>query len=300
MKRIRSKLNNSQGVSMIIALVFMLICLFVGGVVLTSATVNAGRMRHIERDRVFIDHRSAAMLLADKLKTDDGKTLKLEIEKTGHAEVNVTLKPNGKVEAPPETLPKAGKLTRFVLSHDPKELSVFQRLVVEAAMKKADPMDPKKPTVPVYYEKDGKQVKAADFKYMTETDLGKYYIHGNLDASVVPSPESIPPFDIYCYHGKEDRDNFDFFFKFNWPGEYKPNWIPQRPAMWNEEVKRLPKIDVRMYSDSPVEKILPPVEKIVKTTNFVNRDNKAVMYIDVTSVTSVVWQGPKVMKGDAK
>ena len=44
MKRIKTKLHDRSGASIIIALVYLLICAFVGGTVLAAATANSGHI----------------------------------------------------------------------------------------------------------------------------------------------------------------------------------------------------------------------------------------------------------------
>ena len=73
------KLNSKQGASMIIAMVFMLLCIFVGGSVLTAATANASRAKFQARQQDDLNERSAATLIAGELKADDGVQLKLTV-----------------------------------------------------------------------------------------------------------------------------------------------------------------------------------------------------------------------------
>ena len=286
MKSIGSKLKSSQGISIIIAMVFMLICLFVGGVVLTSATVNAGRMKNVKRNEKFMDFRSAAILLADELRPADGRNLELEIIKTDHKKQNVKVSRLGEVKSKGEET--TSSVIKFKLSHDPEKLTTFQRIVLESAMKVYQQKNPT--PIPVMFERNGVLITELNYSYLTNSDVDNFYIDGQLK-------NSKHAFKIYCYRGKEGNktDNeFDFFFKFNWPKNH------EKYENWTEDEKKQPKIDVRMYSDSPVEKILPPVEKVVMITNKPNQDNDAVLHTDITTVRSIIWQGPKIMKGDAK
>lgn len=63
MKRMRAKLNSQNGASILIALVFLLLCLTVGSVVLTAATANAGRLRSQRRAQQDYQTVSSAALL---------------------------------------------------------------------------------------------------------------------------------------------------------------------------------------------------------------------------------------------
>jgi len=79
MKFLFNKLKQRQGASLIIALVFMLFCVFVGGSILAAAVANSARLQHtIEDDQDYLLLRSAAVVLADELRgTDNGTQLKI-------------------------------------------------------------------------------------------------------------------------------------------------------------------------------------------------------------------------------
>ena len=68
MTRLRQKLRSRRGASILIALVFFLLCLTVGGVVLTAATASAGRLaaqRQTQQDYLTVS--SAAALVRDSV-----------------------------------------------------------------------------------------------------------------------------------------------------------------------------------------------------------------------------------------
>ncbi|GEM_PF-7126589 len=66
--KLREKLNSKKGASLIIALVFLLFCTFVGGAVLAAATANAGRVADLKNDQQdYLNQRSAALLLKDEM-----------------------------------------------------------------------------------------------------------------------------------------------------------------------------------------------------------------------------------------
>ena len=71
MKQIAGKLRSNSGASMVIALVFMMFCLFVGGSVLAAATANGSRVEHLSDQQDYLDQRSAAMLIADELRANN-------------------------------------------------------------------------------------------------------------------------------------------------------------------------------------------------------------------------------------
>lgn len=71
MNRISHKLRSRSGASMIIALVFLLFCMFIGGAVLASASANGARAaKQTQQQQAYLDQRSAALLLADQLRLE--------------------------------------------------------------------------------------------------------------------------------------------------------------------------------------------------------------------------------------
>lgn len=79
MNQFRDKLRSRAGASMMLALVFMLFCAFVGGSVLASATANAQRVGDLQEQQEFLLERSAALLLSDQLQLDSDQHLRLKV-----------------------------------------------------------------------------------------------------------------------------------------------------------------------------------------------------------------------------
>lgn len=68
MNAVMIKLNKKNGVSIILALIFFLICAVIGGIVLTSAYNNAGRLSHTnESQQAYLTVSSAAKMLRDTI-----------------------------------------------------------------------------------------------------------------------------------------------------------------------------------------------------------------------------------------
>ncbi len=76
---LRRKLRSKTGASMILALVFLLFCSFVGGSVLTSATANAYRLEHLSDQQDFLNQRSAALLVSDLMQQENEEFLQLKV-----------------------------------------------------------------------------------------------------------------------------------------------------------------------------------------------------------------------------
>jgi hypothetical protein len=79
MNRIKNKLRSRAGASMIMAMVFMLFCSFIGGTVLASATANAQRVAQMAEQQDFLLERSAALLATDQLKLKNNQYLRLTV-----------------------------------------------------------------------------------------------------------------------------------------------------------------------------------------------------------------------------
>jgi len=78
MKQTLKKLSSRTGASIIMALVFMLFCLFVGGSVLVAATVNSGRMAgKRQEEQAMLTQRSIASTIVNALKSQMGGKINL-------------------------------------------------------------------------------------------------------------------------------------------------------------------------------------------------------------------------------
>lgn len=96
MKALRQKLHSRRGASILIALLFFLVCLMVGGVVLTAAAANAGRLTHLRQDQqTYFILSSAVRLLRDDLQ---GAAYTVKETKTDGASAKVEY-PNPKSDA---------------------------------------------------------------------------------------------------------------------------------------------------------------------------------------------------------
>lgn len=113
MSLIKRKLGSKAGASMLLALVFLMFCLFIGGSVLAAATANGSRVAHLKNDQQdYLSQRSAMLLMADMLTGEDGKELQVIIterlvEKEGSDPVHtITFStPSVKKPSPTSALP---------------------------------------------------------------------------------------------------------------------------------------------------------------------------------------------------
>ena len=73
MKLFRKKLQSNSGASLIIALIFMLVCVFVGGSVLVAATVNSNRIAgERTQQQAILDQRSLCAVFVKSLQNAGG------------------------------------------------------------------------------------------------------------------------------------------------------------------------------------------------------------------------------------
>lgn len=80
MSLIKRKLGSKAGASMLLALVFLMFCLLIGGSVLAAATANGSRVAHLKNDQQdYLSQRSAMLLMADMLTGKDGEELQVVI-----------------------------------------------------------------------------------------------------------------------------------------------------------------------------------------------------------------------------
>ncbi len=74
MQKIKQKLNSKRGVSIVMALLLALVCLFAGAAALTAASANIGRYSHLRKDnQEYLSISSAAKLLSEQFAEDGTK-----------------------------------------------------------------------------------------------------------------------------------------------------------------------------------------------------------------------------------
>ena len=131
--KILRKLRSNSGASMILAMVFMLFCMFVGGTVLAAASANGYRVAHLSDQQQYLDERSAALLTAEELRANLGGagTNKLVINDVAYTIQKITVG-NGGVPIPvgdPST-------SRTITFEAPNGIIMtpFQRLMYETTV----------------------------------------------------------------------------------------------------------------------------------------------------------------------
>ena len=131
MKQITRKLRSKTGASMLIALLFMMFCLFVGGSVLAAATANGYRVEHLSDQQHYLNQRSAALLIADELRASNANN-QLIVHDVTQVVQKVVIGPDG-VPVPTGDAPITYRTITF---QGPKNLrmNTIQRLMYETTV----------------------------------------------------------------------------------------------------------------------------------------------------------------------
>lgn len=135
MKQIQNKLRSKSGASMLIALVFMLFCLFVGGAVLAAASVNGYRAAHQSDQQDFLSQRSACLLLADEIDGASGLNRRLVVNDV-YQEYKpiIILDGGGTVEDNSRSPKKIRTITFTAPFTSTAPMTVVQRVMYETAV----------------------------------------------------------------------------------------------------------------------------------------------------------------------
>lgn len=129
MSKLQRKLRSRTGASMLLALVFLLFCSFIGGSVLVSATANAYRVAQVAEQQDFLNQRSAALLLGDRLQLDDGKQLRLTVVNANRSVQQIEVGDGGVVT--PVGDPQTELVISFQLMTNVTTLTEMQHLMLE-------------------------------------------------------------------------------------------------------------------------------------------------------------------------
>lgn len=130
MSKLQRKLRSRTGASMLLALVFLLFCMFIGSSVLASATSNAYRVAHLSDQQEFLNQRSAARLIVDELE-GTGTRLRLNIQDADQTIQKVIVDDPGNVV--PVGSPTYARTISFTAPSGLK-MSTLQRIMYETAV----------------------------------------------------------------------------------------------------------------------------------------------------------------------
>lgn len=133
MNLIKRKLRSQSGASMLIAMVFMMFCVFIGGSVLASASANGYRVAHLSDQQDFLSQRSAALLISDELQGSYTNRLRLTISDVDLKAQKVIILNGGGV-VPDNDVPPVIKRTITFQAPSDLVMTPFQRVAFETTV----------------------------------------------------------------------------------------------------------------------------------------------------------------------
>lgn len=282
MKHIKKKLRSRLGASLILAMVFMLFCSFVGGSVLASATANAQRVAQLAEQQDFLLERSAALLASDQLQLEEGKFLRLSITDADKLIEEVIIGKGGKVTLGDKAA--TVRVITFQVSSSAPLTQLHQLMLESTVYRYLREFAPDGDYEIAFVNFPGDPASTADFMFrytMPSETSDDYDISGSLSVSATmhgSSGVSIPGYTANFSSGRGD-DLYDFFIDF---GE-------------NSQVHMT--MNAYYGKTEPIQIVSPP------TTGYVPGFNYGSGYIRVTTVTqqiTVSWEDPLIEKGGAE
>lgn len=239
MRNIKRKLRSRVGASMILALVFLMFCSFVGSSVLVSATANAARLAHHREQQDFLNQRSAALLLSDELQMEEGQQLRLYIMDS--VKLYQEMKPNATTGAGSGGYDPTGRegeerVITFQLITNDTDITEMQRLMLETTiwryLREELAEENRKTTVVLsnFLEDElGNDIEKLNQFWYSYLDVGAnnvVAIPANADTSVrgviqvrgtmngdVKDIDSFPAYEAYFSSGR-DSNLYDFYVDF--------------------------------------------------------------------------------------
>ena len=131
MNRISRKLRSNSGASMLLAMVFMLFCVMIGGTVLAASSANGYRLNRLSDSQTYLDQRSAALLMAQELQSPEDTVLRMSITDVKRTVQPVKIGRDGKVS-------NSGAATTVhnitVQLPEGTKLTALQRVMMETAV----------------------------------------------------------------------------------------------------------------------------------------------------------------------
>ncbi len=292
---LKRKLRSRAGESMLLALVFLMFCSFVGSTVLVSATANAYRVKHLSDQQEQLTERSTALLLTDELQLNDGERLQMNVADSLQSIQNVNVGPDGSV-IPTAEPPRLQRIITFRVYTTDANINPAQRLMLEATVHRylnefpkhpedtsADIVNPvvKLETFPAGGSAAGELTDISEFWFQPSIPAGSTQIQGTISVTgtsgALPGNAdgtgTLPSYSVYFSSGTE-RDLFDFFMDF---GEFS-----QLKVVMNA-----------FYSANTTDNIRSPA---------VVDSNSSTNYSQTTTTltqTVISWDDPRIEKGGA-
>ena len=294
MNKIQQKLRSRAGASMLMAMVFMLFCSFIGGTVLASATANAQRVAQMAEQQDFLLERSAALLATDQLQLDNGKYLRLTVvDQDRTIQAAESIDGIGLVPVPDKY--KYDRVITFTVSTN-TNLTQMHRLMLECTVWRylREHVEGESLTATVLLSGFGtvsdsgvtREVRISDFLYpfvvvpagSTNVTIGKssaLEIGGSMDVTSVSSGVQIPDY-IANFSSGRGTELYDFFVDF---GE-------------NSQVK----MKMNAFSGTNAPTIFTTD---TRDPSFFPGEYSDVRITSKSTTTTISWENPMVEKGGA-
>lgn len=278
--KLKQKLKSTTGASLIIALVFMMFCTFVGGAVLAASTANAGRIKSLKADeQAYLDQRSAAQLIMDELvpQGSSGMNLNFSVNKDVETKYNAELTQTGamkKTSSIPTVTP-----TVTVETANPVLTTPMQRILHEWAflsfMKQND-------------------IDLNEIVYPADGVLFTYSPEGK-------DPEEVETAEDFWLYSKFGRTDFECSMEISIAkdGSAFGNELTAQFSC-DYEKPESPKIVISVGEDAVTSVVMAGIaskreQNYPESPTQIGNDNFLISY--KTTVTTVSWVTPVIVKG---
>lgn len=295
MSKLQRKLRSRTGASMLLALVFLLFCSFIGSTVLVSATANAYRVAQVAEQQDFLNQRSAALLLGDELQLEPGQQFRLSVVDAYRTTKDVKVVNGGGVVDDDYSVTE--RVITFQLITNDTDVTEMQRLMLEATVwrfLRENPTD----------ENKARETKVALIGFPGASDLDDFWfaysgvsvtgntvsvsstnttpIKGAMTVNGSASTVSMPSYTANFSSGK-GTELYDFHVDFG-------------------DLSQL-RLTMNAFSGTsdPITVNAPATEGVAPgdpTTG--DADGDFIQVTTVSTQTSISWDDPKVEKGGAE
>ncbi len=305
--QIKAKLRSQSGASMLIAMLFLAFCVFIGGTVLVSATANNRRVEQLGAQQDQLIGRSTAMLLADEMEMEPGESLRIKVRDVLRTVYDLNV--SGGVYTVVDDRSVLEREVTFTVSSRITTEDGFKplhRLQLESAILRYLKEHPtpgiegisEEISIVGFPDDYGTVTKAAHF-WMTDTP-GVNDVRGSLKASAETEAEglSIPDFEVEFSCGRGD-DIYDFFLAMEEPASVRlrVRAYDNTVTMTGLDVTELPAPPL-LFRDLPVGSIEAGNDHYWDDHDF--EGNAIYIVTHVQDNVAIGWEKPVAEKGGAE
>lgn len=259
---------------MILALVFLLFCTFVGGSVLAVSASNSARIRHLkDEEQQFLNQRSAVTLMKDKL-TEDYSQIKMTVHHITKTTQEVQIGNGGVVT--PVGDPHIDTSYTFIGRETEDAKPAIQRLVYESAILQTlrDPSGINVTLDKLVFTEldDAESTETLTLSPNNNFWLQEYSYGYDLEIAVENSDYTsltTVAAKVIC---EEGATPYNFWVTFGEDGQDAQVSLRLRAIV----------------SESPAQQGAP---------YFIEKDGKTYQVVEKTTTTVITWQQPEIVKG---